>query len=173
MIKLVAVLSLIAVSGFIKQTHTVIPPHLKTVRATGVGLYAGFRQPLDSAKVVTVKFQISETGFLDTLHVSPNAPTNYFGKIEKQLLDLNGRWNPQTSDGKPEKSKWLIYRHCVMGSNNRKAGVAWTEVRNTCMRDRKLFRCHHKLNRPMQCSTDYVEGPDFFLFPPELYLTYH
>ena len=58
--------------GLIKQTHTVIPPHLKTVRATGVGLHAGFRQPLDSAKVVTVKFKISETGLPDTLHVSSN-----------------------------------------------------------------------------------------------------
>jgi hypothetical protein len=28
--------------------------------------------------------------------------------MHKQLIDLNGKWIPQQSQGKPEKSKWLI-----------------------------------------------------------------
>ena len=83
MIKLVAVLSLVAISGFNKANPRRNSPPFKTGHATGIGLYAGFRQELDSVTVVTVKFQISETGFLDTLHVSLNTPANYFGRIEK------------------------------------------------------------------------------------------
>ncbi|GAB3507918.1 hypothetical protein GCM10027341_43160 [Spirosoma knui] len=155
-----------------QKIDQVYPPQLKAKHTPGVNLYAGFSQEPDSATVVTVKFKISETGFLDTLVVSGNVPKGYYETIQKQLIDLNGKWVPQQSQGKAEKSKWLIYRQYVVGPTNTKGGV-WTEVERAYKRDYELFRCQHNPKRSIDCLTTYVEGPDFFLFPPEWYPTYH
>ncbi|GAB3549681.1 hypothetical protein [Spirosoma fluminis] len=154
-----------------QKINQAIPPHLKTQRTPGVNLYAGFSQKPDSATVVTVKFKLSETGFLDTLVVSGNVPKGYYETIQKQLIDLNGTWVPQQSQGKAEKSKWLIYRQYVVGPTNTKDGVL-AEVEQAYKRDYELFRCQHNPKRRIDCLTTYVEGPDFFLFPPEWYPTY-
>jgi hypothetical protein len=158
-----------SIAGF--SQSQISPPHLKTRYVPGIALYAGFRQLQDSATVITIKFKISETGFLDTLQVSPNAPSTYFDTIQKQLSGMNGKWNPEQNDGKPQKSKWLIYRHYVMGPASRGARI-WHEVKEAYKRDYDLFRCQHNPKRRIQCLTPYIEGPDFFLFPPEWYGTY-
>ncbi|WP_147368084.1 hypothetical protein [Fibrisoma montanum] len=155
-----------------QKTHQVTPPQLKTRQTPGVNLYAGFGQKLDSATVVTVKFKLTQTGFLDTLYVSENAPKDYYEKIRNQLKEFDGKWVPQQSQGHPEKSKWLIYRHYVVGPYSRKGGV-WAEVERAYQRDYDLFRCQHNPKRQIQCLTTYIEGPDFFLFPPEWYPTYN
>jgi len=147
------------------------PPHLKDKRQPGVSLYAGFRQKKDSATVVTVKFKLTETGFLDTLLVSPNAPKDYYTILHKQLVALNGKWQPQLENGKPVPSKWFIYRHYVMGPNGPNDS-AWKQVKDAYQRDYELFRCMNNPKRPLNCLTPFIEGPDFFLFPPEWYATY-
>ncbi len=154
-----------------QEISQTIPPQLKTQSTPSLSLYAGFRQQRDSAAVVTVKFKITETGFLDTLFVSSNAPNGYFENIQKQLFKFNGKWIPQKRHGEFEKSKWLIYRHYVMGPSNRNSRI-WAEVESSYKRDYELFRCQHNPKRSLQCLTPYIEGPDFFLFPPEWYPTY-
>ncbi|WP_420148883.1 hypothetical protein [Spirosoma sp.] len=168
---LAVLLALITLGGWI-SSDSVIPPTLRSRHTPGVGLYAGFRQPRDSAIVITVKFKLTETGFLDTLAITGNAPAGYFEKIQNQLVELNGKWIPQMRNGKAEKSKWLIYRCYVVGPNSRN-NRAWEEVEKAYQRDYGLFGCYRDKERGMQCVIEYLEGADCFVFPPRWYSTVH
>ncbi|QIP15788.1 hypothetical protein G8759_25735 [Spirosoma aureum] len=149
------------------------PPQLKNKKYPGMSFYAGFRQKKDSATVVTVKFKLTETGFLDTLSVSSNAPKDYYENLKKQLVEQNGKWKPQYTDGKSVPSKWLVYRHYVMGPDSPSPSGRWKAIDEAYQRDYDLFRCLHKGLKPIDCLTPYIEGPDFFLFPPERYPTFN
>ena len=51
--------------------------------------------------MIAVRFKITDTGILDTLHISDNAPPSFINKATEQPSNLNGQWIPQTANGKP------------------------------------------------------------------------
>lgn len=150
------------------------PPVLKNGQALGSYLLLGYRAPVDSFTVIIVKFRLSVGGFLDTLYISNNAPAAFVKSTREQLSKLDGEWKPQFINGKPAKSKWLISRYYVRGfreSIDSCIKRREEELFDAYKREEELFSCTHKEGAPRKCMIDYIEGYDYYLYPPMLIFT--
>ncbi|QIP12578.1 hypothetical protein G8759_08060 [Spirosoma aureum] len=139
-------------------------PFLKSIRLT-------YTEKPNIFRTVSIKFKVSSEGNLDTLVVSDNTPSEFAISIREQLNRLNGQWKSQYLNGHPVASKWVIIRFYITG---------YKEDSNECLnkqeadfiaaykREADLFDCSVDLEHPMRCKTAYLEGYDYFLYPPWL-----
>lgn len=147
------------------------PPTLKNGQHLGSAIRLGYRDQVDTFRVITIRFKITVTGFLDTLHISDNAPASFVQAAYKQLTQLDGQWKPQKRNGKPVKSKWIIARFYVLGYRENESDCykqLEQAYQDAFRREEELFLCDKKLNRPLKCLIEYIEGFDCYLCPPLL-----
>ena len=122
-------------------------------------------------KIVTLKFKISARGNLDTLNISDNASVEFVSSIQKQLTLLNGQWKLNYLNGHSVASKWVIIRFYVAGYREDSGDCLIrqeAEFIASYEREADLFECSVNLDHLRKCSTDYLEGYDYFLYPPWL-----
>ena len=169
-----ALISLLTASSqVIGQTdplHTQ-PPRLKSGKSLGYVTLLGYRSEADSFMVITLRFKLTATGMLDTLHVSDNAPSAFVEKATSQLTNLNGQWIPQKKNGKPVASKWLVSRYYMVGprvSNDVCNEKMRQNFFDAYYREEELFLCKEKHPQPLKCLIEYVEGFSYYLSPPLL-----
>lgn len=157
----------------IAQSETAInkPPTLENGQKLGNYLRLGYREVNDQFIVISVTFKITANGFLDTLSISENAPESFIKAATKQLTAQNGHWNPQLVNGKPVKSKWLIARFYIGGFREESSDCI-DKLQHGFLeaykREQELFLCDKKLEPPLKCLIDYVEGYNCYLYPPLL-----
>lgn len=147
------------------------PPTLGNGQKLGNYLRLGYRGVNDQFIVISVKFKITANGFLDTLAISKNAPEPFIDAATQQLTEQNGHWNPQLVDGKPVKSKWLIARFYIGGFREDSSDCVkkrQQDFLDAFKREQELFLCDKKVEPPLKCLIDYVEGYDCYLYPPLL-----
>lgn len=147
------------------------PPTLKNGKRLGEYLLLGYRGDNDKFVIITVKFKITSKGFLDTLHISNNAPDSFVRAANSQLILQNGKWNPQLINGRAVNSKWLISRYYIGGIRENFSDCVdklQHEFFEAFKREEELFLCDKKLEPPLKCLIDYVEGYNCYLYPPLL-----
>lgn len=162
---------LIMLFGFSQHKMTTEPPILKNGQRLHKTLLLGYRGDIDSFKVITIKFKITASGVLDTLHISNNAPKDFRIKAIQQLTNLNGKWTPQKADGRPVKSKWIVSHYYIAGyreSSNDFIKQIQQNFFEAYKREEELFLCNKMASPSVKCYIDYVEGYDLYLTPPLL-----
>lgn len=118
--------------------------------------------------VITVRFHINEKKDLDSLQVD-GGPQLQKDSLRNQLKKLDGKWKLQSANGKPIKSKWLCFRWYISGfygpSEDTQRQI-WHEMKAAYTREESLFNCTSAWNKPYVCQTPFIEGHDYFWFPP-------
>jgi hypothetical protein len=127
-----------------------------------------YREADYHTSVITVRFRISKTGTLDTLQID-GGPAIEKDSIRSQLMRLNGKWKPQISKGKPVLSKWMCFRWYISGFYGSVTGCTkdvWEGVKASYDREESLYQCTSSWDKPYTCRTYFIEGTDYFWFPP-------
>lgn len=127
-----------------------------------------YSEPDYHTSIITVRFRISKTGMLDSLEVN-GGPAIQRDSLRNQLTRLNGKWKPQVSKGKPVMSKWMCFRWYSNGYYGYPIGCTkevWEEITAAYDREESLFQCTVDLNKPYTCRTYFIEGADYFWYPP-------
>ncbi|CAN5173772.1 hypothetical protein BH09BAC4_BH09BAC4_05270 [soil metagenome] len=172
MLFFLTVFQLINYQGFTQNKQLdVTAPTLKNGKMINNSLRLGYQGETDTYIVITMKFKISATGVLDTLSISDNAPKTFVDAAKEQLSKLDGLWNPQRINGKPVQSKWFISRFYIGGYREDKSTCAvnaQNEFFNAFKREEEIFLCDKKMEPPLKCLIDYVEGSNCYLLPPLL-----
>ena len=153
------------------KQQDVIAPTLKNGQKLNTALRLGYRGETNTYIVITMKFKISATGALDTLFISENAPKTFVDAAKEQLSKLDGLWSPQRINGKPVQSKWLISRFYIGGIRDDASTCAidlQKEFLAAFKREEEIFLCDKKMEHPLKCIIDYVEGSNCYLLPPLL-----
>lgn len=148
------------------------PPTLKNGKPFASFIRLEYSQVPNSFQIFTIKFKISNRGTLDTLSISDNAPTEFAKSVKRQLAKLNEQWKPEYTNGHLSlTSKWLVIRFYVAGyvsDTTECIRREEAEFVDAYQREADLFQCSVKIDQPLRCLTDYLEGYDYFLYPPGL-----
>lgn len=158
-----------ALSQSTKSKNTA--PYLKNGQTINTALRLGYRGEVNTYIVITMKFKISAAGDLDTLFISDNAPKTFVDAAKIQLNQLNGLWIPQKNNGKPVLSKWLVSHYYIGGFREDTSACAvnaQNDFFSAFKREESLFICDKKVDPPLKCLIDYVEGSQSYLLPPLL-----
>lgn len=149
----------------------IVAPYLKNGKKLDAVLRLGYRGETDKYVVITMKFKINASGILDTLSISENAPKEFIEAAKQQLYSLNGLWIPQRNNGKSVLSKWLVIHYYISGfreDTNACASILQTDFLEAYKREEELFLCNKKVDPPLKCLIDYIEGSQYYLLPPLL-----
>jgi hypothetical protein len=143
----------------------VTPPTLKDGSSWEAALRLKYHEQDYHYSIITVRFRIDDKGMLDTLYVDGGAKAQQ-DAFRGQLLLLNGKWKPQQQQGKSIKSKWMCFRWYISGAYHFPEGCTknlWEEMKAGYAREELLFQCS---TSPYKCRTYFIEGSDYFWFPP-------
>ncbi|WP_375444839.1 hypothetical protein [uncultured Fibrella sp.] len=144
------------------------PPTLRDGTSWEAKIRLWYREANDHTSIITVRFRISKTGLLDSLQID-GGPAVEKDSIRSQLVRLNGKWKPQLSKGKPVLSKWMCFRWYISGFYGAATGceaAVGNEIKAAYDREESLYQCTSSWDKPYTCRTYFIEGADYFWFPP-------